>query len=359
MKTEPSSARDVREQIRAGEFSFDPLRICLPSALAPVATEDVLEAEWQGRTTQFAFVSKTASTPKALDIAIAQAQRTARNTGFSPLVIVPYLSEEALRLLETEQVSGIDLSGNGIVVTPEMAVWRSGQPNRFKSSQPIRNIYRGVSSLVAQSFLLRAEFGSLIELQTFAQERLAQQGGEETQGRLTKGTISKVVQALDEEKIVLRERGKLRLLSPGILMEHLQTNYQKPSGRKVQGKTPFSVPEVWSQLKQNGLSGVTTGLGSAGRYHVLSGPDTLSLYVKELDAAREILDVKATSVFPNIELIEYKGDVVYFDAREDKGVLYASPVRTWLELAAGGPREREAAQVLEDSLLKGEGEKLL
>ena len=198
-----------------------------------------------------------------------------------------------------------------------------------------------------------------MELQTFAQERLARQGGEGTQGRLTKGTISKVVQALDEEKIVLRERGKPRLLSPRLLMGRLQTNYQKPSGRKVQGETLFSVPEVWGQLQQNGLSAVTTGLGSAGRYHVLSGPDMLSLYVKELDATIKLLDVKATSVFPNIELIEYKGDVVYFDAREEKGVLYASPVRTWLELAAGGPREREAAQVLEDSLLKWEGDRLL
>ena len=318
MKTELWNAKEFREQIRAGELSFPPLRICFPAASAHFATEDVIEAQWRGRTTQFAFVRKMDSTPKALDIAIAQAQRAAQNDELNPLVIVPYLSEGALRLLEAEQVSGIDLSGNGVVVTPEMAVWRSGQPNRFKTSQPIRNVYRGVSSLVAQSFLLRAEFASLVELQTFAQERLARQEGGETQGRLTKGTVSKVVQALDEEKIVLREQGKLRLLSPRLLMDRLQANYQKPSGRRVQGKTLLSAPEVWGQLRKSGRSAVTTGLGSAGRYHALSGPDALSLYVKDMDATREFLDIKTTSVFPNIELIEYKGDVVYFDAREEK-----------------------------------------
>ena len=363
MRTKALSEREIIRLLEAGEITFPPvcLRLVSPEVASvkdPPVAEGILEANWQGRSVRFVFECKALSTPKVLEVAIAQVQRAADSLQLLPLVIVPYLSEEALGQLEGESVSGIDLSGNGILLTKGMAVWRSGHPNRFKTSLPLRNVYRGVSALVAQSFLLRAEFASLVELQAFAQERLAEQRKEETEERLTKGTVSKVIHVLEEDKIVFRDGGRLRVLSPRTLLERLQANYKKPQGRKLIGKTSLSGQEIWNRLQASGLRVVTTGQGSAGHYRVLSGADTLSLYVEEMDAVTSLLDIKATQVFPNLELIEYRGEGVYFDAREVEGVLYASPIRTWLELATSGPREREAAKVLEAILLRGEGEKL-
>ena len=103
---------------------------------------------------------------------------------------------------------------------------------------------------------------------------------------------------------------------------------------------------------------VATGLGSAARYQVLSGPDKLSLYVSDLDAAADAIGMRETRVFPNIELIENQEDLTYFDARRREDGVWASPIQTWLELATGGPREREAAKLLRAALAQGRGEEL-
>lgn len=359
----------VAELLRRGELIFPPaeLRLCAEEVLVEMAdgrrrqADGILEAEWQGRVARFVFEYKALQTPVAIDAAIAQVRSYSNALKINPLIIVPYLSEGALLLLEAEGVSGLDLNGNGILVAPEMAIRRSGEPNRYKTSQPIRNVYRGVSSLIARSFLLRSAFPSLVELQSFAQERL--QGEVPTiEAKLTKGTVSKVVQVLENEKIVLRERGSmrgsLRLLNARTLMESLRSNYLKPRERQMNGKTLLSVPEVWKRLQSSGIRCVTTGNGSAGHYGLLSSSEKFSLYVDDFERAVELLEIESGPLFPNVELIEDRGDVVYFDTRKDADVLWASPLQTWLELSVGGPREREAAQVLEARFLQGKEEQL-
>jgi hypothetical protein len=82
---------------------------------------------------------------------------------------------------------------------------------------------------------------------------------------------------------------------------------------------------------------------------VLSAAGPMSVYVGDVAAAGELLEVRETRVFPTIELVEDRSDVVHFDRRVD-GTSRASPVQTWIELMRQGPREREAAAALEPSL---------
>jgi len=54
------------------------------------------------------------------------------------MIVTPYLSPERLNELEERGISGVDLSGNGIVVIPgEMFVRRTGEPNRFPTGRRI------------------------------------------------------------------------------------------------------------------------------------------------------------------------------------------------------------------------------
>ena len=325
--------------------------------------DGVLDVMWQERSRPFVVEYKTASTPKIIDNAVAQAQQNARVTGLPPLIIVPFLTEERLRQLEEQGVSGIDLCGNGVIVAPDFAVWRSGQPNLFKTSQPIKNIYRGTSSIFARCFLLQSEFSSITQLRAFALKHLAANVEENRVGVLTQSTASKVVQALDQELIVAKEAQRLRLVNAQALLTRLQLNYRSPEGARLTGKTTLSPAEIWRRIKRNEdvkpLRAVATGLSSAERYGVLSGGDKLALYVSSLDLAAERLEIKPTRVFPNIELIEDKNDLVYFDARQTNQESWASPIQTWIELASGLPRERGAAQTLEQALLQGRAKELL
>ena len=235
-------------------------------------------------------------------------------------------------------------------------MWHSGNPNRFKDSQPLRNVFRGNSSLLARCFLLEPAFPSLVALRAFAVERLLDQYDPERETRLAKGTVSKVVQALEEQRIVLRDKEGVRLIDPALLMERLRASYTLPRGKRVEGKMPFTFAEAWKRLSETTLRYVATGDGSAGHYRVLSSGEKLSLYVENVEAASRVLEVKPGRVFPNIELLEATDNLVYFDARQEENRRWASPIQTWLELALSGPREREAAQSLEAELRNREGE---
>lgn len=285
-------------------------------------------------------------------------------------------------------MSGIDLSGNGVLLAPDFCIWRSGQPNRFSESQPIRNIYRGNSSLFARCFLLRGAFPTLSSLRDYAQRRLNPEESAPPAGtKLTIGTASKVVKVLAEEMIVRTTDSGLTLIAGDTLLERLQANYHPSARPRVQGKTTLTPEQVWQRLAKAGqeytfapdptrlnyatdlgkwkyapqrsaFRYVTTGLGSAARYRVLSGPDRLSLYVSNMDAVAKLIDLRETRAFPNVELTEEKDDLVYFDARRQGYEVWASPIQTWMELSTSGPRERDAAQSLKAPLARSHGEQL-
>jgi hypothetical protein len=80
------------------------------------------------------------------------------------------------------------------------------------------------------------------------------------------------------------------------------------------------------------------------------------MYVDNLAAASELLSVTEGRAFANIELIETRRNLAFFDCREDGAIRWASAIQTWLELAQGGAREWEAAQDLARLCLEGSAE---
>ncbi|MDX1934763.1 MAG: hypothetical protein SFU56_19370 [Capsulimonadales bacterium] len=324
LRQQPWSEAQFRERARADGLCLAPvvLRLADEATLPTGDTigDGVFVATWGERRERFVAEYKSLGTPKAVETAVAQARLWSEKTGIRPLVIAPYLSEESLRRLEGEGVSGVDLCGNGVLLAADFSVFRGGAPNRFRSSQPIRNVYRGTSSLFARALLLRPAFDSLRSLQSFARDRVV---APDDAAQLVKGTASKVVQSLEEDLIVRREgRGGVRLSDPARLLDRLRENYRKPSGARIEGKTALSPADVWQRLRTvtsgdaaGRLRAVATGEGSVGRYGLLSGPDRLSLYVSDPDEAARLLEVRPTRVFPDVELVETDDETVYFDAR--------------------------------------------
>src|SRR6185312_12881662 len=147
-----------------------------------------------------------------------------------------------------------------------------------RETAPIRNVFRGASSLIARCFLLRSNYGSLEDLRKYALDRIGPPG--KTNGAiLTKGTVSKVVKTLEEEQIIARMPGGLKLIDADELLEKLRTNYREPIGSRLTGKTILDVDSLWQRLTQQSIRAVTTGDASAAHYRVLSGDNKLKLYV--------------------------------------------------------------------------------
>lgn len=341
---------------------YPPFRIQQTLGQVPAGRDDgfdaLVEVAWADQRESFVVEMKTSSQPLMLDRAIVQAERMAQQFGQKPLIFVPYLSEQSLRDLEKRRVSGIDMVGNAVILCDSFRVWRSGAPSPYRESRPLQNPYRGDSSIFVRCFLLQPRFESLTSLRDFALT-LYDPDSRAKAEPLQLGTASKVVQALTDEMIVMKDKEYIRLVDPRRLLTNLQRRYRRPDSPTLVGKSPFGREEIWNRLAdwrldQHGRY-VASGSASAGYYGVLFGEDRLRLYVDDLRSAADVLQVSEGRAFANIELIEERKGLVYFDAMGEGSVRWASMIQTWLELAqSGGAREREASESLYDRLVSSD-----
>lgn len=315
--------------------------------------EGTLRLSWGEKSFTFAVECRALSSPKVVSEAAASALKKSKPPRLNPLVLVPYLSPERLAMLEEQGVSGLDLCGNGVVIVPgEVLVYRTGAPNSFPSEGTIKNVYRRNSSVVARVFLLRPEFKSVNALW----EEIGKRGG-----RVTLPTVSKVTAVLEDDLLI--DRGSksgsrtrsLRLLQPEKLIDLLAENYRRPEvTREFTGKTTLSPKELAKALaswaEESGGRVVRTGASSVSAYAVMAREDVQAFYGTDIEGLlRRLGDrVKRTDRFPNLTLLETPDDFVYFDGRPN---LVASPVQTYMELAAGDKRDRETAEEVRRVLL--------
>ena len=117
---------------------------------------------WKDQEFRFGVETSLISTPKGVAAAADRAKRECAGTGFQPMILVPYLPEPQLQALMDQEVSGLDLCGNGVLMMPgRLLFYRTGFPNTYPRSAGIKNIYRRESSVVARVFLLQPGFPSV------------------------------------------------------------------------------------------------------------------------------------------------------------------------------------------------------
>ena len=380
MNTEEEIATQL---FKTNQLIFPPLQIevkkcgvLIPTSPTRAMIMDiVLDIRWRHQLYTFGAEIRTRYTPQALIQAVAQTRHLNDQSHTYPMVIVPYLNEEGLRYLQEQGVSGLDLCGNGVVVVPnELLVFRTGLPNKYPSSASIKNVYRGDSSLVARVFFARSEYPTVGEIQKETRER---------GGKIALSTVSKALKSLEEDLLVGRNSGAIRLLQAEKLLDKLSANFQVSKvSRRFQAKYLTDETSVMEALVSNAQANharcVLTGMSSVNLYAATSHPDKLSLYCTDIDAllsrrgGEHPAPVEETSRFADIELLETQDETVYFDSRQDEKKsrdmwrgkdwlqiwLYgaASPVQTYAELMAGGPREKQIAEQVKQLILNEVGQ---
>ncbi len=348
----PWPVADWVARLKQGAVQFPPATIG-PLEPAPAALADGsalgVSVGWGPEAARYAAVYQPSSTPRALAEAALRARAAMNATGMHGLVMAPFLGDAVLSELEAAGLSGIDLCGNGVVVASGFRLWRTGNPNRFRDTRPLRNPFAGDSSIFARCFLLRPEFGSLSDLQAFARSRApGATGGSEA--ALGLSTASKVVSALEAELVIARCGRALRLVDADRLADLLRERAPVAAPRRIVGIVRLGRQAVWERLAAavgyRGFRCVATGLASAAAYGALHGVDRVCLYATDPDRAAQLLEVTEGPAFADIEIIEAGKHLQYFDARTAGPVAWASPIQTWLELALAGPREQDAARRL-------------
>ena len=354
------SEKDILERLRGGAVKLPPLDLRLVGAGGVTGDREIdaiMEVNWRGQTAMCIAEVKSNSKPRTIRDAIERARAVAERKKLSPMIIVPFLNEEQLAELDRQEVSGLDLCGNGIVVIPgKLAVYRTGAKNRFPASAPIKNIYRKNTSMIPRVFLARAVYPAVKEVQAEVERRrFPFQRWAATPVALS--TVSKALKSLEDDLIISREMGTIRLVQPDKLLENLSRNYSPTKqGSLVRRKVSASEGELRRLLsdasRRLDLPIVATGGSSVSRYAVMERLALLAVYCPDAEALVRELPGSAIDRFPNLEVIETTEELPYFDAREEEGFRWASPVQVFLELMTGDKRDVETADQVKELILR-------
>jgi hypothetical protein len=315
-----------------------------------------VSAAWGKQTARFAAEYKSLSTPKVFEETLATCAAAPLPNDRLPLLMMPYLRPEQLERLEQAGVSGVDCCGNCVIVVPDrFRVFRTGAENRFSSTAPIKNIYRRNTSMVARLLAAVpafANFNAVCEAVN-ARNPLVQCG---RRTPMRPGTVSKALKGLEDDLIVERS-GAIRVLQPEKLLSQLADNYSPPQPvRQVRLKVKKPGRDLCRLLgKAAGdecVPIVATGLSSVGRYAVMAREELLAVYCPRVEEVVEWLGATETDRFADLELIEAAEEPLYFDARQEDGFAWASPLQTYLELMSGDKRDKETAEQVKSRLLR-------
>jgi len=373
MNQEIKTESEMLAQLKASPISLSPVTLTMREISARLGDsryDAIVDATWDDDEAAFAIECKRLGTPKEFANAVLQIQSWNLPDGMFPMLLQPYLKPEQLDELDRLRISGIDLCGNGVITIPgRLKVFRTGQPNRFKSSATIKNVYRGKTSLVARIFAEQGSFSSLQSLREVIVERdLLSASG------LTKpiglSTVSKALKTLEQDLLIARESdGTIKLLQRDQLLDKLQRNDEPLEAQEtIKLKVETNALGEWVKFYTNAPSGlvVLSGLSSTSKYAVMQRAEIYKLYTPDPIALAKRMTgrggasevppnenpAKETDRFENVVLIKTKRPIDYFDARIGEPLRWASPLQTWLELMRGDKRDRETADQVRELLLK-------
>ena len=228
---------EILQKLTEG-LSFPPLvfeTTLLEQSAGDIGIDAVVKTSSEWGELTFGVEAKTRNTPRAFDAALRSAERIASSTEFLPLIVMPYLNEGQLAQLEQLQLSGIDLSGNGIIYVPQkILIYRTGNKNQYPDSQPTKYAYRGTTSLVARVFLAKPSYESYAEIAAEIEKR---------GGQVATSTISKAIKRLQSDLIVERNEDRIALLQAEKLLDKLAASYSEP--KVVSGRV---LPDIFTSV---------------------------------------------------------------------------------------------------------------
>ncbi len=296
------------------------------------------------------------ATPKSVLQSCARMKEVlAESEGFAvvPMIVAPYISGRQADILSQAGISWLDLSGNMVIrVADRIYIERTGWPNQFPDTAPIKKIFQGTASLVARALLLRpVGFASLSQIVEFIERR---------GGAITLSTVSKVLKSLEEELLVTRSRRSISASEPGQLLSRLaEGNGASQSGLRM--KTYRYAIEG----RETTLARLCEKLGStyvfcgfyAAQLKGLAASDEISMYVSDMSRFREAVRdlnsvVHPDEEFGNLNVIATKRRLPWFDAETRDEERIVDDLQLYLEMKIDTPRGPKIAEVLRRRILQ-------
>ncbi|MCE5186528.1 MAG: hypothetical protein LLF76_10425 [Planctomycetaceae bacterium] len=294
------------------------------------------------------------STPKAITErckTLVMLASELRNRDMIPMIIAPYINENQSKRLQNESISWIDLSGNMLIkAPPAIYIERIGRRNKYPDTSPIKNIYKGTSSLVCRALLLNADgFSSLNKIADFINAR---------KGAITLATVSKVLKSLEESLLVTKEEGGIRVKQPAVLLENLAAGYANYLKNQQDRRLKYDIENI-NDLAAF-LSDAQVDYAYCGFYAAqlkgLGITEQITLFVKSLQDIQKALRRRPDRARPDEEygqvtFIETNNPCVWFNMRNEPSNKVVDDLELYLELVNDTPRGPKIANQLKEKIL--------
>jgi hypothetical protein len=264
--------------------------------------------------------------------------------GAQPLLVVPYMGPTARAWAAARGLSWVDLSGNAVVHAGGLHVHVEGLPNGFASPGRPSHPFTPRSSRVPRLLLIDAA-------RWWRQHELATAAG------LPPGTVSKVVQRLEADALLVRDAaGAVRARDPDVLLDAWAQRARFDDNDVLRfhavGRSGVDVlKRVADTLAATDLTWAATGLAAAWQYTAFADFRLTTLYVDRAPPDPAALGLRAVERGENVRLVVPR-DAGALMGREQRGSWCAHPVQVYLDLLDQPERAREAAADLRAKRLR-------
>jgi len=274
--------------------------------------------------------------------------------GLVPVVVAPYIGNRQIRILADERISWIDLSGNMLIQAPnQLYIERTGNPNRFPDTVPIRKIFQGTSSLVSRALLLKPDgFSSLYKITDFINSRNA---------NITSSTVSKVLKSLEQELLVDKSKSLISARDTEKLLERLTEGYISSTERKPKKTYRFAadnITNLFLNFFEQQVDYVACGFYAA-KLKGMAATNEITIFVKDIKQVRKVSERSLYKVefapdaeFGNLTITETNDPGVWFNTSKQMNYAMVDDIELYLEMMAATPRGPEIAKQIKQRILK-------
>lgn len=269
-----------------------------------------------------------------------------------PLIVAPYIGARQAKILAEKGISWLDLSGNMIIRGLSGSyIERTGKPNLYRDTSPIKKIFQGTSSLVSRALLLKPEgFLSLSEIVDFINNNNA---------NITLSTVSKVLKILEQELLITKDEKGMFVTDPEKLLDKLTEGYKNSTERRSRKSYRFDIEgfdELTSDLLYEGKDFVACGFYAA-QIKGLAVTELKTIFVKDVEQFKRMADEKYISVISNTEfgnfiVTETKNPGIWFNASFEKNASVVDDIELYIEMMLETPRGPKIAEQLKKRILE-------
>ncbi|HEX5595418.1 MAG TPA: hypothetical protein VFX61_05245 [Micromonosporaceae bacterium] len=318
-------------------------------------TPDSVDALWQLReqNTGFSLVlveAKTSFSPRDVGRVHGGLSEMVRRVMRNPviLVVAPWLSPRSRALLEERGYSYLDLTGNVYLRVDRPAVYlrlQGAEHDPWPAPRPPARLYGPKARRLAR---LLVDVASPLRLTD-----LARVGG------LNRGYVSSLLQALDDQAIVERDR-KGTVIDvdwPGLLVAAVERYDLLKSNSSSLFVTPIGADELFKRLADDDApSVVVTGSFAAFEVAPIAAPAQLALYTDDPNQIRKFGRLLPADRGANVVLLTAEDPAQLARTRRVAGRRHVGFSQLVLDCLGGNGRLPEEGQALIDWLRKHESQ---